>query len=389
MSQARSPFPLRRDRRLTVEARAPYLAQVDVAFPTHRYGQSALIASLKHRWKDHPKVTGLVEHLHASVQVEERCLALPLEEYDGLADFGRANDAFIRVGTELGARAVRGAATRAGIELGDIDAIFFTTVTGVAAPTIDARLVNVLGLRRDIRRTPMFGLGCVGGAAGIARTNDYLRGHPDNVAVLLSVELCSLTLQDDFSIANIVASGLFGDAAAAVVLVGSDRIASSQCHAGSAPNSVVPASVRHCARARVVDTRSRLFDDTEHVMGWDIGRDGFKVVLSADVPAIVRAHLPREVDGLLHDHGLARGDVRHWICHPGGPKVISAIEEALELEPCALALTRTSLASAGNLSSASVLHVLGETQRRALSGDVGLLMAMGPGFCAELVLLSW
>ncbi len=385
MSQARLPFT--RERRLPVDARAPSVSQVEVAFPDHEYDQGALMETLKRRWKERPKVTSLVERLHTSVQVEKRCLALPLEEYDRPGDFGQANDAFIRVGTELGARAVTGAVARAGLELADVDAIFFTTVTGLAVPTIDARLVNVLGLRRDIRRTPMFGLGCVGGAAGLARTNDYLRGHPDQVAVLLSVELCSLTLQDDFSIANVVASGLFGDAAAAVVLAGSEAMPPWSSRSG--PTSSAPASIRSRTRARVVDTRSAFFPDTERVMGWDIGSGGFKVVLSADVPEIVKRHLPREVDGFLRDHGLVRSDIRHWICHPGGPKVITAMEESLGLPDGALAITRESLASVGNLSSASVLHVLGRTQQRAVPGELGVLMAMGPGFCAELVLLTW
>jgi alkylresorcinol/alkylpyrone synthase len=357
------------------DARAPWVNRVDVAFPAHRYDQRSVMECLKRRWRTNPKVLGLVERLHASVQVDGRSLALPLDAYDGLTDFGAANDAFIRVGTELAARAVSGAAARAGMKLDELDAIFFTTVTGVAAPTIDARLVNVLGLRRDIRRTPMFGLGCVGGAAGLARAADYLRGHPEHAVVLLSVELCSLTLQDDFSVANVVASGLFGDAAAALVLAGSERGADRRFDGALG--------------ARVVATRSAFFERTERVMGWDVGTTGFKVVLSADVPEIVRAELPAEVDGFLRDHGLDRGDVRHWICHPGGPKVITAIEEALALPPGALTLTRESLASVGNLSSASVLHVLAQTQDRASSGDVGLLMAMGPGFCAELVLLAW
>jgi len=386
MSQARLPFS--RERRPILDARAPSVSEVEVTFPDHEYDQAALMETLKRRWRDRPKVANLVERLHTSVQVEKRCLALPLEQYDHLADFGEANDAFIRVGTQLAARAVTGAVARAGLELDDIDAIFFTTVTGLAVPTIDARLVNVLGLRRDIRRTPMFGLGCVGGAAGLARTNDYLRGHPDQVAILLSVELCSLTLQDDFSIANVVASGLFGDAAAAVVVAGSEAIAPRSTR-GAGPSSSAPASIRSRTRARVVDTRSAFFPDTERVMGWDIGGSGFKVVLSADVPEIVKKHLPDEVDAFLRDHGLTRTDIRHWICHPGGPKVISAIEESLALPTNALAITRESLASVGNLSSASVLHVLGRTQQRAVPGDLGVLMAMGPGFCAELVLLSW
>ena len=372
-----------------VEPRAPHVAGVHVAFPEHRYDQRALVGALARRWTDRPKVVALIERFHASVQVDERCLALPLEEYDRLgADFGAANDAYIRVGTELAAKAVGGAVQRSGLELQDVDAVFFTTVTGVAAPTIDARLTNTLGLRRDVRRTPMFGLGCVGGAAGLARASDYLRGRPDHVAVLVSVELCSLTLQDDFSVANLVASGLFGDAAAAVVLTGGERSAPRSAR-GGAPSSRAPSSIRGRTRPRVVDSRSAFFHDTERVMGWDIGATGFKVVLSADVPKIVEEHLPAEVDGFLGDLGLSRRDVRHWICHPGGPKVIAAIESALELPAAALAVTRESLASVGNLSSASVLHVLGQTQDRAMPGDVGLLMAMGPGFCAELVLLAW
>lgn len=363
----------------TAADRAPWVGPVSVALADHRYDQTALLAHLRSRWAAHPRQVARLERLHASVQVDERCLAVPLEEYAELKDFSAKNDAFIRIGTQLAKRAASGAIAAANMSVHDIDAIFFTTVTGVAVPTIDARLVNELGFRRDVRRTPLFGLGCVGGAAGIARTNDYLRGHPDHVALLVSLELCSLTLQDDVSVPNLVATGLFGDGAAALVLSGAERTVSSR---GALPTRATRA-------ARVVDTRSAFFPDTERVMGWDIGASGFKVVLSADVPKIVRANLPGEVDAFLQAHGLTRADIRHWVCHPGGPKVITAIEESLELPPDALSITRESLASIGNLSSASVLDVLGKTQWKARPGDLGVLMAMGPGFCAELVLLAW
>lgn len=341
------------------------------------------------RWStvdDAAHVHALVKKLFTSVAVEGRHLALPLEEHANLKDFGDSNDAFLRAGTALGARAVERAVAQAGLEPRDIDAIFFTTVTGVAAPSIDARLVNRLGLRRDIRRTPMFGLGCLGGAAGVARTADYLRGYPEHAAVLLSVELCTLTLQEDFSVANIIASGLFADGAAAVVMTGAEMNPAS---GPKAKGDRAPTSMRGRVRPRVVASKSAFFPDTERVMGWDVGASGFKVVLSADVPAIVRAHLPGEVDAFLAEHGLTRADIRHWVCHPGGPKVIAAIEDSLGLGEEALQVTRRSLASVGNLSSASVLHVLGQTQEQALPGELGVLMAMGPGFCAEMVLLSW
>lgn len=358
---------------------APRIGAVEVALPEHRHGQDELFARFLERWgSGHRNLTRLAS-FHRSVQVETRHTALALDEYAAIDTFGKANDAFIRVGTELGARAVRGALAQAGLATGDVGAIFFTTVTGLAVPTIDARLVNVLELPTSVRRVPMFGLGCVGGAAGLARTADHLRAYPEDVAVLLSVELCSLTLQDDFSIANLIASGLFGDGAAAVVLTGARAPAAANDAGGT--TTFVP--------ARVVASRSAFFRDTERVMGWDIGESGFKVVLSSDVPAMVDRHLVREVDGFLGDHGLARNDIAHWVCHPGGPKVISAIEEALALPDGSLAITRRSLAEVGNLSSASVLHVLSETGRRASPGELGLLMAMGPGFCAELVLLEW
>jgi alkylresorcinol/alkylpyrone synthase len=362
-------------------ANAPRIAAVELALPRQRYRQRDLFATLAKRWRgQHANIERLAS-LHEKVGVDGRHTALPLAEYDELHSFGKANDAFIRVGTQLGAEAVTKALESAGLDAQDVGAIVFTTVTGVAVPTIDARLVNVLALPRQVTRIPLFGLGCLGGAAGLARTADYLRAYPEQVAVLLAVELCSLTLQDDFSMANLVASGLFGDGAAAVVVLGA--------RAPVAANDAAPASVRSPSRPRVVASRSAFFPNTERAMGWDVGERGFRVVLSADVPTIVHEHLPREIDAFLEEHGLVREDIGHWVSHPGGPKIITAIEEALGLPRAALDVTRRSLARVGNLSSASVLHVLSETMPAARPGDLGVLLAMGPGFCAELVLLAW
>jgi alkylresorcinol/alkylpyrone synthase len=295
-----------------------------------------------------------------------------MEDYLKL-DFQSANDAFIRVGTDVGAQATERALTAAGLAATDIDAIFTTTVTGVATPSLDARLVNRLGLRTDVRRTPMFGLGCVAGAAGIARVTDYLAGHPDHAAVLVSVELCSLTLQrKDLTIPNLIATGLFGDGAAAVVMTGANR-------------------PRVTGMPKVMASRSRFYPDTERVMGWDVRNSGFQIVLSAGVPQLVTQHMGADVDRFLSDHSLSRSDIDHWICHPGGPKVLRAFESSLGLTEDDTALTWTSLREVGNLSSASVLHVLRDTleQRPCRAGDRGLILAMGPGFCSELVLLEW
>jgi alkylresorcinol/alkylpyrone synthase len=251
-----------------------------------------------------------------------------------------------------------------------VDALFFVTVTGVATPSIDARLMNRLALPSRVKRVPIFGLGCVAGAAGVARAADYLRGHPGEVAVLLSVELCSLTLQrEDLSVPNLIASGLFGDGAAAVVLVGSDR---------------------QTGGPRVVDSRSIFYPDTERVMGWEVSEQGFKIVLSAEVPEMVRRHLRGDVDAFLAAHGLARDDISVWISHPGGPKVLEAMQESLELPDEALESAWKTLREVGNLSSTSVLLVLEQTLASPPApGSWGLMSAMGPGFCSELVLLRW
>lgn len=309
-----------------------------------------------------------------------RHLALPLQEYPATDTFKKCNDAFIRVGTDLGEAAIREALERAGLAPTDVGHLFFVTVTGVSTPSLDARLVNRLRLAPSVRRTPIFGLGCMAGAAGLSRAADWLRAYPGEVAVLLSVELCSLTLQrDDASMTNVIASGLFGDGAAAVVLEG-----------GSRPRS--RSSVRaEPVEARIVATRSAFYPDTERVMGWDVVDTGFRVVLSAKVPEVVAANIGRDVDAFLSEHGLGRKDVRHWIAHTGGPKVLEAFQAALALPPEALRRSWDSLREIGNLSSASVLFVLRDTldAAEARPGDWGLLAAMGPGFASELVLLRW
>ena len=352
------------------------IASVGSAFPPHYYDQETLLAALQKHWARRHHNLERLERLHRNVKVGGRHLALPLDEYDRLTTWGAANDAWIRVAEEVGEAAVRDALARAGLGAGDVDALLFVTVTGVATPSIDARLMNRLALPPRVKRYPIFGLGCVAGAAGIARAADYVKAWPGEVAVLLSVELCSLTLQiQDLSIPNLIASGLFGDGAAAVVVAGAEH----------------PAAGAEAAGPRVVATRSVFYPDSERVMGWDISESGFQIVLSAEVPDVARRHLGRDVDRFLADHGLARGDVASWVCHPGGPKVLEAMEEALELPPDALAVTWRSLAEVGNLSSTSVLLVLQETleHHRPEPGSVGMLMAMGPGFCSELVLLEW
>ena len=190
----------------------------------HKYSQEEIAATFAKIVSAQGKEISAISRIHKATEVKYRSITLPLDAYSEIEDFSASNDAFIRIGIELGAKAIESALNEAGLTASDVDFVMSTSVTGVATPSLEARLVPIVGFRPDVKRVPIFGLGCVAGAAGIARIHDYLLGHPDDVAVLLSIELCSLTLQsDDVSMANIVASGLFGDGAAAVVMVGEQR----------------------------------------------------------------------------------------------------------------------------------------------------------------------
>lgn len=315
----------------------------------------------------------MASRIHTSARVATRHLALPIEQYDALDGFTAANDAYLSAAVDLGCDAALGALEASGFSAADVDLVLSTTVTGIAVPSLDARIAARIGMRPDVKRVPVVGLGCLAGAAGIARLHDFLRGWPSSVAMLVSVELCSLTVQrNDRSPANMVAAGLFGDGAAALIAVGGDHEA-------------------EVTGPRVVDSVSHLYENSQRAMGWDVGDSGLKVVLGAEVPDLVRKHLAQDVEQLLAPHGLEVEDIARWICHPGGPKVIEAVQSVLGLDEDDLAMTWRSLHRIGNVSSSSVLHVLADTitSRPASPGDWGVLMAMGPGFCSELVLLRW
>jgi alkylresorcinol/alkylpyrone synthase len=342
----------------------PSVAAVAVKFPPNLYSQEEVIGALTDFASPEFRRFALTSG------VASRHTALPLTQYKHLTGFTDANDYFVEVALDLAEQALLTALDEAKVEPSEVDIVFSTTVTGLAVPSLEARLATRVGLRQDVKRVPLFGLGCVAGAAGLARVHDYLRAFPDQVAVLLAVELCSLTIQrEDNSIANLVASSLFGDGAAVVIATGADR------------TPVGP---------KVLATRSQTYPDTEGTLGFNIGGDGFQIVLSAEISTVVEKYVSDDVRKFLADHGLTTADVSTWLLHAAGPKVIDAVEDALELPADALERTRTSLRDNGNLSSVSVLDILHATMADPPPpGSIGLMIAMGPGFSAEFVLLSW
>ena len=356
------------------------IASVGTAFPEHCYPQAVITQALKDRMQDKLEIPGIMNRLHQNCGVDFRHIMFPLDKLGTLSGFGQHNDLWIKGALELGQQAIQKALDQVGLEPSDISAIFFTSVTGIACPSIDARLINLMGFRSDTKRTPIFGLGCVAGAAGIARATDYVRAFPKQYALLLSVELCSLTWQEnDCSMANLVACGLFGDGAAAVVLAGEETLLAQ-----------MPTSVENPC-PRVVASRSTLYPDTEHLMGWNIDHSGFNIVLSTDVPELVSTRLRDTVQGFLADNDLSMSHICSYIMHSGGPKVLKAMESSLGLPPNALAASWNSLRQRGNLSSASVLTVMQDFlhNRPGSPGCYSMIGAMGPGFCSELLLLQW
>jgi alkylresorcinol/alkylpyrone synthase len=347
-------------------------------FPEHYYPQTEMLTAAQGQvGQQRPSLLKALDQFYTHVKVHGRYLTWPLERYIQPTTFEERNNAYIETALALGEQTICALLDDMHMTPQEIDQLTLISTTGIAVPSLDARLMNRIPFSRGLKRLPIFGLGCVGGAAGLARTADYLQGHPEEAVILFAVELCSLTIQrDDLSLANLVASGLFGDGAAAVLMVGDDHVLARLAQSG------LP---------RVIDSQSYFFPETEHIMGWDVTDSGFKVKLSADIAELVHSEIRPIMEAFLDRDELTIADINHWLVHPGGPRVIEALQDGLGLPDEALTLSWETLEEVGNVSSASVLVILDKTLKRIQpkAGEYGVLMAMGPAFCAELVLLQW
>jgi alkylresorcinol/alkylpyrone synthase len=361
---------------LPAAERCPRLVAIATAVPPNIYLQADVRAFASRHFAGildaDPGLLQVFEHAH----IDRRHLSVPLEWLGLGHGLAERNELYIQGAVDLAREAAQSALERAGIGPREIDHILFVSSTGFATPSVDARLANRLDFREDVRRTPIWGLGCAGGAAGISRALDLARGNPDARILVVAVELCSLTFQGtDLTRQNLVASALFSDGAAAAVIVGCDvRL--------TAPAATRPLVLRA--------SHSTLWPDTLEVMGWHIVDTGLEVVFSPDIPNVVQERVCPGLSRFLEGLGLDLEGVDHLAMHPGGAKVLHAFTVALGRPPEAFVHSREVLREFGNMSSPTCLFVLDRFLRSGeiAAGDIGVLGALGPGFSAEFVLFS-
>lgn len=346
----------------------PKILAVGTALPEHRIEQRnirefarVLFAS---SFRDIDRLVTIFENS----QIKTRALCTDLKWFESPKSFAEKNALYVQHASSLSETAAREALKNANLEPDDIDAIIFVSTTGLSTPSLDIVLIKRLGLSPHVARMPLWGLGCAGGASGLARASEYARAFPGKRVLLVAVELCSLTFQhNDRSKSNLVATSLFADGAAAVIV-------STEGHSRS---------------PELLGSYSTLIPDSEDVMGWDIVDGGLKVRFAKSVPDLVRSIMRQNLCEAVKANGIKLEQLKHFVTHPGGLKVLQAYQESLALEPNALKDARSVLENCGNMSSVSVLFVLERFMKRFASvnpGEYGAISAMGPGFSAEHVI---
>ena len=345
----------------------PRLLALATAVPPYRLGQPEVAERARRLFAD--TASADIERMlpvFARAGIQQRFSCVPIDWYDKPHGWVDRNTLYIDSAVSLLEKAAVACMDRAGLDPDEIDAVVTVSTTGIATPSLDAILAGRLGLRSDVRRLPVFGLGCAGGVIGLARAADLARAAPKSRVLLLVVELCALCFRrDDASKSNVVATALFGDGAAAAIV---------SC-AGDETRPAIGVAGEH------------LFPDSLDVMGWEVAEDGLKALFSRDIPTLVRAEMGGLVRQFLAVQGMTLGDIKQFVCHPGGAKVISALEETFELASGALDTARGVLRDYGNMSAVSVLFVLDRALAAGISGRT-LMTSLGPGFTAAYLMLD-
>jgi alkylresorcinol/alkylpyrone synthase len=304
-----------------------------------------------------------------NTEIKYRNISKPLTYYTTPNTFEERNNEYINSTLEYSVQAIEDCVVKAGIEKETITDIIFVSTTGLATPSMDALIINKLRLNPHINRTPIFGLGCGGGVSGMAKANMTAKANPDAIVLLVAVELCSLTLiRSDYSKSNFIGSSLFSDGIAACIVKGDNHYNNTGVN--------------------YVASSSKLYYDSLEVMGWEFQNTGFKVLFSKDIPTFINEHIKEDIDQFLAQHKLQLSDIKNFVFHPGGKKVLDAYADALGVEGDFMKKTREVMHDYGNMSSATVLYVLEKFMREGFEDGYGLMLSMGPGFSSEMVLLE-
>lgn len=305
-----------------------------------------------------------------NTEIITRNFCKPLEWYAEPTTFEERNNDYQQITLEFSIKAIEDCVAKAEINKEDITDILFVSTTGLATPSMDALIVNAMRLNPHINRTPIWGLGCGGGVSGMAKAGTIATANPDAVVLLVAVELCSLTLiKTDYSKSNFIGSSLFSDGVATCIVKGDN-------HSTKTP------------KAAYIAGSSKLYYDSLDVMGWEFKETGFKVLFSKDIPTFIHENVREDITAFLQKHNLELSDIKNFIFHPGGKKVLDAYTDALQVEGDFLQITREVMNDNGNMSSATVLYVLDKFLTERVVDGYGLMMAMGPGFSSEMVLLK-
>lgn len=347
------------------------IVAVGTAVPPYELSQSDAKAFAHQLFRSSIAQPNKMMSIFENTAIEKRYISCPPDWFLQPHTFPERNEIYIKMACQLAEDAILQCLEQSNTHPDQIDHIYFVSTTGIATPSIDAYLINQLGLSTNIKRTPMWGLGCAGGVAGLSRAYEYTKSFPASRVLFVAVELCSLTFRpQDISKSNFVATSLFGDGAAAVLVVG-DEVALDQ-----------PAPA-------VVGSMSKLWPDSLDVMGWEVVEDGMKVIFSRDIPTIVQQQIKEVIETFLAKFDMTTDDISYMISHPGGKKVMEAYESALQLPSSRFVYAYDVLKRFGNMSSVTVLFVLQKVLRTKPVSDYGLMTALGPGFSSELLLLDW
>lgn len=348
----------------------PLIHSVQTTFPDNTVSQDEIRSTVAALWPD--KADFINQFFHSS-GVRKRHLSLPLGQYQAMGHFGEKNLKWKQTALELQSKNIEKILSTTKCDSDAIRLIASVNTTGMCVPSLEALLINKVALSVKTKRLPVFGLGCLGGVAGMNRVNDYLIGHPKEAALVLVTELCSLTFQlQDHSVPNLIGTALFGDGAGAVLMVGREHKLADE------------------SAFEIMNCQSIFYPDTERLMGWDMIESGFQIVLSPDIPALVREHVGKNVEEFIYQCGVERKDIDFFVAHPGGPKVLDAMMETLNLTREDIFHSWESLGDYGNMSAVSVVDVLKRTIGREdiKKGSLGVMLAMGPAFSLEMALVK-